>query len=70
MEAGLHPRNARQEQHMNGRDSLDRRTQPLPVNVLDYHANERVAKAVAFVGSYLSWVMLGFLVALAAVFGS
>jgi len=69
---------------MSGRDGLDGRSQPLQVqplqvqplqvqpsqvNVLDYHANERVAKAVALVGSYFSWVMLGFLVALAALFG-
>lgn len=54
---------------MNGSKSPGGRSQPLQVNVLDYRANERVAKAVAFVGSYLSWVMLGFLVALAVVFG-
>jgi TRAP-type C4-dicarboxylate transport system permease small subunit len=42
---------------MGGRSGLD--GQGVEVDVLYARANERVAKAVAFLGTYLIWVALG-----------
>ena len=42
---------------MSGRNGIDGHGQE--VDVLYERANERVAKAVAFAGSYLIWVVVG-----------
>jgi hypothetical protein len=53
---------------MHGRNGFD--TQGAEIDVLYVRANERVAKVVAFLGSYIIWGTLAFLTAGLVVFGN
>jgi hypothetical protein len=56
------------ELRMHGRNGFD--TQGAEIDVLYVRANERVAKVIAFLGSYIIWGTLGFLTAGLVLFGN